>query len=471
MKVTETTIEGCQALLTIELDTADMQEAMENAYQRLVKKTEVPGFRKGKTPRPILERYIGKDRLIEESLDEVLPKACSAAIKEQDLKSFGTPGVEILQNDPVIFKAKVPLPPKVELGDYKSIRLSPEPVEVSEEIITNMIRQIRHEKATWEPVERPVKDGDLAVMDMESNIDGTPFVNQKGVQIGINLESGYPAPGFSEALIGLKAGDEKEFKLRYPDDFAKPELAGKEPGFKIKVHEVKEENMPPEDDEFAKSIDVAEIQTFAELKERMTDNYRKQLENSAEGKFESKLVDELVKVSTAEFPSNLVDMEYERLVNQQLDRWQQQVGSEEEYRELLARVNPEDLARQLRPQAEERVRRSLILGQLATAEAIEVTEEEINAEIEVMLSGIPEDQREAQRPGFEGPEARDEINQIILSRKTMARLKELAGQDAGETPEAGDVKKPVKAAAKKAPAKKTVKKTEKAVEEKEEATE
>lgn len=467
MKVTDKTIEGCQALLTIELDSADMQDAMENAYQRLVKKTEVPGFRKGKTPRPILERYIGKDRLIEESLDEVLPKACADAIKEQELKSFGTPGVEILQNDPVIFKAKVPLPPKVELGDYQSIRLSPEPIEVSEDIITSMIRQLRHEKATWEPVERPVKDGDLAVMDMESTIDETPFVNQKGAQFGINLESGYPAPGFSEAVIGLNPGEEKEFKLRYPDDFAKPELAGKEPLFKIKVIEVKEENMPPEDDDFAKSIGVEEIQTFAELKARMTENYRKQLESSAAGKFESQLIDELVKISTADFPSNLVDMEYERLVNQQLDRWQQQVGSEAEYRELLGRVNPEDLARQLRPQAEERVRRSLILGQLSTAEKIEVTDEDVNAEIEAMLSGIPEEQRESQRPGFEGPEARDEITQIILSRKTLTRLKELAGDGAEAE---GEADKPAKAAAKKAPVKKAVKKTVKA-EEKEEATE
>ena len=433
MKVTEKKIEACQAWLTVELDGADMQQALDNAYQRLVKKTEVPGFRKGKAPRPILERFLGRDRLIEESLDEVLPQKCAQAVKEQELTAFGTPGVEIIQNEPVIFKARVPLPPKITLGEYRNIKLCPEPVEVKTDIIEGMIKQLRHEKATWEPVDRPIKDGDLAVMDMESTIDEAPFVNQKGLQLGVNLESGYPAPGFSEAVIGLKSGDEKSFTLRYPDDFAKPELAGKQPEFKIKILEVKEENLPPEDDDFAKSLGV-NIDTFAELKERITDNYRKQLETRNAEKYESQLVDELVKISSAEFPPNLVDMEYERLVNQQLDRWQQQVGSEAEYRELLSRVNPEELAKNLRPQAEERVRRSLILGQLSTDENIEVTDEDLESEIQSILDTVPEQQRGEQKSALDNSEARDEIRQIILTRKTMNRLKELAGAPAGDKP-------------------------------------
>ena len=425
MKVTDKKIEACEALLTIEMDSADMQVALENAYQRLVKRTEVPGFRKGKTPRPILERYLGKDRFIEESLDEVLPKACADAIKEQDLQNFGTPGVEVIQNEPLIFKAKISLPPKVELGDYKSIRLEPEAVDVKEEVVDGMIKQLRHEKATWEPVERPVQEGDLVVMDMESSIDGTPFVNQKAAQFGISEESKYPAPGFSQQIFGLKLEDTKEFKLKYPEDFAKVELAGKEPDFKVKIIEIKEEKLPPEDDDFARSLDV-EMTTFAELKARMTDNYRKRLESLAVGNFEARLIDELVKISKAEFPSNLVDMEYERLVNQQLDRWQQQVGSQTEYEELLAQVNPEELARQLRPKAEDRTRRSLILGKLATEEQIEVTSDEIEADIQKMLSSIPEDKREEQRPHFESLEAREEISQILLTRKTIETLKNIA---------------------------------------------
>ncbi len=265
MKVTEKKIEGCEALLTVEMDSAGMETALEHAYQRMVKQVEVPGFRKGKAPRPILERFVGRDRLIEESLDELLPQACNEALREEKLLSFGRPDVEVIQSEPLIFKARVPLPPKVELGDYSSLRLEPEKVEVKDEVVEGLIKQLRHEKATWEPVERPIKTGDLAIMDLESTIDGAPFINQKAAQFGIDEESKYPAPGFSQAVAGLSRDETKEFKLKYPDDFAKVELAGKEPVFKVKIIEVKEEKLPPEDDDFAMSLDV-ELSTFETLK-------------------------------------------------------------------------------------------------------------------------------------------------------------------------------------------------------------
>ncbi|XUX01254.1 MAG: trigger factor [Dehalogenimonas sp.] len=425
MKVTDKKIEGCEALLTIEMDSASMEDALDHAYQKLVKKVDVPGFRKGKAPRPILENFVGRERLIDESLDEVLPHACAEAIKEEKLQSFGTPGVEVLQNEPLIFKAKVPLPPKVELGDYKNIRLEPENVEVKDEIIDGMIRQLQHEKATWEPVERLVKSGDLVVMDLESTIDGTPFINQKGLQIGIDEQSKYPAPGFSQEIIGLAQGDAKEFKLKYPDDFAKPELAGKEPEFKIKINEIKEEKLPPTDDDFAMSLDV-EMPTFEALKTRLTENYRKRIEQQANQDYENRLVAELIKVSKVEYPANLVDMEYERLVNAQMERWRSQVNSEAELEELLGRVNPEELAKQLRPMAEERIKISLALSKLASAEEIKVTEADIDAEVTRMLESVPEDQRAAQRQQMESKETREQVVQVLLSRKTMERLKQIA---------------------------------------------
>jgi trigger factor len=443
MKVTERQIEGCEALLTVEMDTAAMEEAMEHAYQRLVKRVEVPGFRKGKAPRPILENFIGRERLIEESLDEMLPKACTEAIREEKLQSFGTPGVEVLQNEPLIFKAKVPLQPKVELGDYMSIKLEPEKVEVKDEIIDGMIKQLQHEKATWEPVDRPVKSGDLVVLDLESMIAGTPFINQKALQIGIDEQSKYPAPGFSQEIIGLSRDDTREFKLKYPDDFAKPELAGKEPDFKVKIIEVKEEKLPATDDDFAMSLDV-EMPTFEALKTRLTENYRKRMEQQAEQDFENLLVSELIKISKIEYPSNLVDMEYERLVNNQVERWRSQVNSEAELEELLARVNPEDLAKKLRPMAEDRIKISLALGKLASADEISASDADVDAEITRMLEATPEEQRLSQRQQLGSKEAREQIVQVLLSRKTMERLKQIAtGQ--GETTTNQELETPVEA--------------------------
>jgi trigger factor len=425
MKVTDKKIEACEALLTVEMDSASMEEALDHAYQRLVKKTEVPGFRKGKAPRPILERFIGRDRLIEESLDELVPQACADAIREEQLESFGRPDVEIIQSEPLIFKAKVPLPPKVTLGDYKSLRIAPEKVEVKEDVIDGMIKHLQHEKATWEPADRPAQHGDLIVLDMESTIDGVPFINQKAAQFAVNEESKYPAPGFSQAVVGLSRDDEKEFQLKYPDDFAKVELAGKEPLFKVKVLEVKGENLPPTDDDFAMSLDL-EIATFDALKERLRQNYQKRLENQAEDDYETKLIEALVSISQAEFPGNLVDMEYERLVNQQIERWRAQVASEAELEEILAKVNPEELAAKLRPAAEIRIRQSLILGKLATEEKIEVTEADIDAEIQTMLASMPPEQQEDQRRQFENAKAREQLAQMVLSRKTLECLKQIA---------------------------------------------
>ena len=435
MKVTDKKIEGCEALLTIEMDSAAMETALDHAYQKIVKLTDVPGFRKGKAPRPILERFIGRDRLIEESLDELLPQACADAIKEQELESFGRPDVEVLQKEPLIFTARVPLPPKVELGDYKSLRLEPEKADVKEEVIEGMIKQLQHEKATWEPADRPAQSGDLVVMDLESSIDGAPFINQKAAQFGISDESKYPAPGFSQAIMGLSRDETKEFQLKYPEDFAKAELAGKEPVFKVNILEIKEEKLPPTDDDFAMSLDV-EMSTFEALKSRLTENYRKRMEHQAEEDFEDKLVADLEKISKAEFPSNLVDMEYEKLVNQQMDHWRSQVTSETELEELLARVDPKELSTKLRPAAEERIRRSLILGKLAADEKIEVTEADLDAETAKMLEQVPEDQRESQRPQYQRPEAREQISQMLYSRKTVERLKQIAsGKAAAETSE------------------------------------
>ena len=429
MKVTEKKIEGCEALLTVEMDSVAMEEALDHAYQRMVKKVEVPGFRKGKAPRPILENYVGRERLIDESLDEILAHACAEAIREEKLQSFGTPGVEVIQNEPLIFKARVPLQPKVELGDYKNLRLAPEKVEVRGEIIDGMIKQLQHEKATWEPVERPVKSGDLVVMDLESTIDSIPFINQKALQIGVDLESKYPAPGFSQEIIGLSRDDMKDFKLKYPDDFGKPELAGKEPAFKVKLIEVKEEKLPLTDDDFAMSLDV-EMPTFEALKTRLTENYRKRIEQQDEQDFENRLIAELVKMSKVEYPSNLVDMEYERLVNNQMERWRSQVNSEAELEEMLGRVNPDELAQKLRPMAEERIKISLALGKLASAEEINISDTDVDAEITKMIETVPEEQRTAQAQQLESKESRGQIAQVLLSRKTMDRLKQIAtGQE------------------------------------------
>jgi len=254
VKVTNEKTENSQAFLTIEIEPSEVDESLDASYHRLVKKTRIPGFRKGKAPRDILERYIGKDSLLEDALNNLFPKAYENAIKEQDIKAIAQPSVEEVKTDPVVFKVVVPLAPTVELGDYRHIKVKPEPVKLTEDEVNDTIEQLRHQQATWEPVDRPVNFSDLITLDVESNIDEKPFINQKGVQYQVLRGLPMPAPGFAEQLSGLKKGEEKEFKLKLPDDYTKGELAGKEPLFKVKVAEIKQERLPELNDEFASGV-------------------------------------------------------------------------------------------------------------------------------------------------------------------------------------------------------------------------
>ena len=182
MKVTDKKEENMQAILTIEVEAAEVERSMESAYRRLVKKVDIPGFRSGKATREVLERHIGREKLTEESLSDLLPRLTQEAITKQEIIPFARPTVEVTKNEPLVFTATIPLPPTVELGKYKSIRLKPKPVRVKATEVKAIMEQLRHQKATYEPVERPVKLSDLAVFDIEAGVDGKPFMSQKGAQ-------------------------------------------------------------------------------------------------------------------------------------------------------------------------------------------------------------------------------------------------------------------------------------------------
>ncbi len=254
MKVTNEKTENSQTFLTIEMEPDEVEESLERSYHRLVKRARIPGFRKGKAPRAILERYMGKESLLDDALNDLLPQSYEKAIKEQEIEAIAQPQIEVTQTDPLVFKAIVPLKPKVKLGDYQHIQVTPQPVEVTENNVSDVIEQLRHRQATWEPVERPVDFNDLVVLDIESNIEDKPFINQKAVQYQVLHDLSFPVPGFAEQLPGIKRNEEKEFKLQFPLDFPRGELAGKESSFKVRVTEIKQERLPELDDEFAGGV-------------------------------------------------------------------------------------------------------------------------------------------------------------------------------------------------------------------------
>jgi len=420
VKVTNEKTENSQTFLTIEMEPAEVEESLESSYHRLVKKAKIPGFRQGKAPRAILERYIGKDSLLEDALNDLVPQAYEKAIKEQEIEAIAQPQIEIAQTDPVVFKVIVPLKPEVKLDDYHHIQVVPEPVKVTESDVNDVIEQLRHQHATWEPVERPVDFGDLVVLDIESSVEDQPFLNQKGAQYQVLRDQSFPVPGFAEQLVGVKSNEEKEFKLQLPSDYPRGELAGKESSFKAKVTEVKQEILPELNDEFAKEIN-ADFKTLGSLRKQVSADLKLRADEKTRIDFEERAIDAVVDLAEIDFPPILVESEINRMLNQRFQRGTQVL---EEYLRSISKTE-EELREELRPLATKRVTRSLILGKVAEEEKIEVDKSEIDTEIENMTKDATENKDELEKI-LDTLQARESIEQTLLTRKTIQRLIEIA---------------------------------------------
>jgi trigger factor len=418
VKVTNDKTENSQTYLTIEMEPAELEESLEKSYHRLVQRTKVPGFRKGKAPRAIFERYFGRESLIEETIEKLVPEAYEKAIKEQAIEPIARPQIEVTQTEPLVFKAIVPLKPKVKLGDYHSLRLTPESVSVSDDDVNTVIEGLRHRYATWEPVIRPVELGDSVVMDIWSNIDGQPFINQKGLQYQVLKD--VPFPGFGDQIVGVKKDEEKEFKLQLPADYSRSEVAGKEPQFKVRVSEIKQEVLPELNDDFAKQVNP-EVKDLAELREKILADLKARAEERARIEFEDKVIDAVAAQAQVEFPPVLVENEAHRLVDQRF-RGEQEL---EAYLKSIGKTE-EQLHEELHPIATQRVTHSLVLGQVAEDEKIEVSPAEIDAEAKRLVDGTTENNKDKMEKFLATPEARESMERSLLTRKTIARLVDIA---------------------------------------------
>ena len=421
MKVTDKKEENRQAVLTVEMEPAEVEEYLEKAYRKMVKKVQIPGFRKGKAPRPVLESHVGKDSLLEDALNNLLPRACEEAIKEQQIEAFAQPTVELTQTKPVVFKATVPLPPAVELGKYDTVKVKQKKATVRKADVTAILEQLRHQRAIWEPVERPVQFDDLVILDVDGTVEGKAFINREGAQYPVRKDASYPAQGFADELLGMKRDEEKGFKLTFPKDHPEAELVGKEASFRVKIIEVKEEKLPELDDELAKGLD-SELKTLEALRQRIATNLKHRAEEKARQDFEDEVIGAAVKMSRVEYPPLMVDVEVDRMIGQQMQQLQQQVSSPEEFRQRLNEMPAAKVRQEIRPAAEERLTRSLVLAKIATEEKIEVSDKEIDAEIELLTQDTAAENKEEQLKLLNAAENREQFKQVLLMRKTIEGL-------------------------------------------------
>ena len=424
MKVTREKEENRQAFLTVEMEPAEMEEGMRHAYEQLVKKASIPGFRKGKAPRAIVERNLGKSRLLEEALDHLLPQAYQQAVKEQSIEPYAQPELEITQADPLIFKAVVPLMPTVELGDYRSVRMQPEPVEIKEENISAVLEELRHQHATWEPVDRPLDYNDMAVIDIDGEVEGKPYLKRAASQMQVAKDIITPAPGFAAQVVGMKKDEEKEFGITFPADYPGTAVAGKEGHFKVKLHEIKVEKLPDLNDEFAARIS-AELKTLDALKEEVKKSLKLRGEERARMDFEEKLINAVVEQSKVEYPPVLIELEVNRILNEQARQLQMTGQGMDQYLKSINKTAGQ-LQEEMRPIGVRNVTASLVLGKIAGEEKTEVTPEDIQNGISNMARNVAADKKDEFIKLLDTPRTRESLEQSLKTRKTIERLTEIA---------------------------------------------
>jgi trigger factor len=424
VKVTKDKVENRQAYLTVEMDALELEEGLTGAYHRLVKKANIPGFRKGKAPRALFEQYMGKAALIEDAVEHMAPNAYEMAVKEQELKPVARPDIQLEKLEPVTYKMIVPLEPIVKLGDYLQVKMTPESVELKQEDVEKAIEEIRKQQGIWEPVTRQINSRDMVILDIESSIGNQPYINQKDAEFQVEKESEFPMKGFSEQLIGLNSGETKEFKLSFAQDHPREELAGKEASFKVQIKEIKQQKLPELNDELASQVNP-EFKTVEDMRKKVSEGLKRNLEEKAKKEFQQKVIDAIVAQSEIEYPIVLEEEEIDQLISQQMQRWQMDEKGMDEYLASIKKT-PEELRNEIRPIAIKTVKQSLVLTELAKAEKIQIEEADLKNEIENMTKDIDEARKEKLIEILNVPQYQVNLASSIATRKIVERLMELA---------------------------------------------
>ena len=378
-------LEKNMAKLTVEVSAEDLEKAIEKAYQKQKKKISIPGFRKGKVPRQIVEKMYGREVFYEDAANDLIPDAYDKALEECEEDIVSSPRIEVTQIEagkPFVFTATVALKPEVKLGEYKGVKIEKIDREVTEEDVMAEINRERENNARNISVEdRPVKDGDMTVIDFEGFVDDVAFEGGKGENYPLTIGSGAFIPGFEEQLVGAEIGKEVEVKVTFPEDYQAENLQGKEAVFKCTVKEIKEKELPELDDEFASEI--SEFDTLEEYKEDVKKNLAEKKEKDAKTARENEAVDVAVKASEMEIPDAMLETQQRQMVDEFAQRITMQGLSMEQYFQFTG-TNYQQMVEQVKPQAEERIKSRLVLEAIAKAENIEATEEDYEKELGTM---------------------------------------------------------------------------------------
>ena len=445
VKVTSETLPERQVKLQIEVDDERHNAAIEQAYKKLAPRVAIRGFRPGKAPRPLIEKQIGHHRLLDEAMDIVIPEVYREVLEEQDLTPVAQPTIELVTHEPLVFTAVVPLQPEIDLGDYASLGLPRENVTIDEAQVDEYLTTLRRQKGTLEPVDRAAQAEDRISGSVHVEVEGAVIFDDPEVEY--RLTDDLALPGLFDAVVGMKKGEEKHTTVMLPEDFNDSRYAGKEANIDVKVEEVKEERLADLDDAFAKDVGEG-FDSVEALKQRIRDDMLKAETDAADRRLETAALDAIVEKATMEYPAVLVDHEVDHILEDQANLDPRDPTAQQLYLARLGKSEDEVRAT-VREEAEQRLRRSLVLSKFADAENITVSDEDVAAEVQNMVSGAGE-QADALLKLFDTDNARDTIRRSLLTRRTLERLAAVAGGEPGASAgEKEPAAKPARRASKK----------------------
>ena len=378
-------LEKNMAKLTIEASAEDFEKAIQKVYLKARGRINIPGFRKGKAPRKLIEKMYGTGVFYEDAANDLIPTAYAEALKDCDLEIVSRPEINVTQIEsgkPFIFTAEVAVKPEVTLGEYKGVEVEKSDVEVTDEDINKEVDKERENNSrTIDGDDRAVESGDIIKLDFDGSVDGVPFAGGKAENYTLTIGSGSFIPGFEDQLIGTKIGEDKDVTVTFPEDYHEKSLAGKEAVFKCKVNAISVKELPEADDEFAS--EVSEFETLAEYKEDIKKKLTEKKEKAARAKKEAQAIEKAVENATMEIPDAMIDTQVQSMMEDFARRMQSQGLSLEQYFQFTG-MDVKKMHDQMKPEALKRIQNSLVLEAVAKAENIEISDEKVDEEIAKM---------------------------------------------------------------------------------------
>ena len=440
LKIEAQELEDRQVELTVEVSEDRVQAAKRSSAKRLSKDTRIPGFRPGKAPYEVIVSKFGEEVIFEEALEILGQEAYRDALEDAELDPYAPGSLEeVITREPLVLRFTVPLVPEVALGSYREVRIPYEAPEVTDEAVESTMEELRQRQALIEPVERPAEDSDLVILDIHGELldeeedEDVELINQEGISVLVDEETDFPYLGIYEHLLGIVEGDEKTVEHTFPEDYASEDLQNKRTSFQFKCDGVKSRFVPEWSDDLAKGI--GEFEDLLDLRIKVRESLTEQATQEAESTYAEQVMEIVMEGAQVTYPPIVLENEIDHLMRDLEMRLSSQNLAFDDYLKIEGK-NAEEIRDELKPAADQRVNRGLVLGQIVDEENLEVGDEEVTQEIERMLEPLGDSGNDSLREVFDTPEGRNRIGMDLLTKKAVDRLMDISkGEVEYEEPE------------------------------------